>query len=747
MVKNLVIVESPAKARTITKFLGSEYTVKASMGHIRDLPKSKMGIDTEKDFTPKYGVAKDKLKIVRELKSDLGGETILWIATDEDREGEAIGWHLLEALGVKDEERVRRIVFHEITKGAIEEAVKKPRKIDHNLVDAQQARRVLDRLVGYELSPLLWKKIRYGLSAGRVQSVAVRLVVEREREIKAFKAEEFWKIIGLFKPDKAEEEDQFKALLTKKADKKFKIENQKDAQSVLDDLKEADYQVKSIEEKELKRSPAPPFITSTLQQEAARKLRFSVKKTMVLAQQLYEGVEIASGTTGLITYMRTDSVNLAATALKDAREVILDKYGEKFALDKPRYYKSKKGAQEAHEAIRPTHLNLRPTEVKQYLDKDQYALYRLIWQRTLACQMAEALINKVKVGVEAVGKDYLFETEGETIKFPGFIKVYVEGVDQVTEEEEEEEEEGKLPVLKEGQALDCDGLESKQCFTKPPARYTEASLVKKLEAEGIGRPSTYAPTISTIVARGYVEKDGRQLKATDTAEVVTDVLIEHFPKIVDLKFTATMEEDLDEIAEGKKEWTPVIREFYEPFHENVTEKDKTLQKQDIVNEESDKVCDKCGKKMVIKLGRYGKFLSCSDYPKCKNAQPLEKKGEEKDDITKDLERKLAGKKCDKCGEPMEIKKGKYGEFLGCTGYPDCKNMKPLVKFTGVKCTQCDGGQLVERRTRKGGRIFYGCNKFPKCKMATWDKPLKEPCKKCGGLMVEKKGEPKCVTCG
>lgn len=759
MVKNLVIVESPAKAKTIEKFLGKDFVVKASMGHVRDLPKSQMGIDTEKDFEPKYGVAKDKLKVVRELKDKLGGDTVLWLATDEDREGESIAWHLLQALKIKDEDKVKRIVFHEITKEAIQKAVKNPRKIDQSLVNAQQARRVLDRLVGYELSPLLWKKIRYGLSAGRVQSSAVRLVVEREREIKAFKVDEFWKVIGQFQPEEGQEGDIFAALLTKKGDKKLKLENEKETKQVLKELEGASYKVKSVEEKEVKRNPAPPFTTSTLQQEAARKLRFSVKKTMVVAQQLYEGVDVGTGRVGLITYMRTDSVNLAASALNEAKEVVLDKYGKEYALEKPRFYKSKKGAQEAHEAIRPTLLSRAPMEMKQYLEKDQYALYRLIWQRTLACQMAEARIDKVKVAVAAEVIDsrsgsrstlpvendrYVFEAVGETVAFDGFMKVYVEGVDQVKDEEEGEDE-GKIPRLKAEQALDLKKLESKQCFTKPPARYTEASLVKKLEAEGIGRPSTYAPTISTIMMRGYVEKEERCLKPTDTAEVVTDVLVEHFSQVVDLKFTARMEEALDEIAEGKKEWTPVVREFYEPFHDNVQEKDKTLEKKDIVNEKTDKICEKCGAKMVIKLGKYGKFLSCSNYPECKHAQPLE--GEKKDEAAKELARKLTGKKCDKCGKPMEVKKGKYGEFLGCSGYPDCKNIKPLVKFMGVKCTKCETGQLVERRTRKGGRIFYGCNKFPKCKMATWDKPLKEPCKKCGGLMVEKKDVQKCVECG
>ncbi|HLG26085.1 MAG TPA: type I DNA topoisomerase [Candidatus Gracilibacteria bacterium] len=726
MADQLVIVESPAKAKTISRFLGKNFVVRASMGHVRDLPKSQIGIDVKHDFEPTYMVPVEKKKVIGELKTLIKKDTKLYIATDEDREGEAIGWHLLEALNVDPKKRdVKRIVFHEITEGAIKGALEHPRDLDMDLVNAQQARRVLDRLVGYELSPLLWKKIRYGLSAGRVQSVAVRLIVEREREIRAFKPDEYWSVVGEFLKGM----EMFEAHLTKISGKEIKLENEKDTNKVLKDLEGASYEVTSVEEKEVKRKPAPPFITSTLQQEASRKLGFSVKRTMMIAQQLYEGVELGEGSVGLITYMRTDSVNLSETALKQAREVISNSFGKEYALDAPRYYKGRKGAQEAHEAIRPVDLSIKPDDVKTYLDKDQYRLYELVWKRMLACQMAEARLKAVGVDITPAkdGKslDYTFRATGQTIEFPGFIRVYVEDYDHP--EESENDKEKLLPKLEEGDSLKLNkDLTPNQHFTKPPPRYTEASLVKKLESEGIGRPSTYAPTISTIMTRGYVERENKQLKPTDLAEVVTDMLVEHFPHIVDYKFTAEMEEKLDLIAEGKKEWVPVINEFYTPFHKTVAEKTNSLKKEDIVNlEKTDEKCEKCGSPMIVKLGRFGKFLSCSNYPECKIAKPLPGHGQpvpEKTEADKELERKLAGKKCDKCGEPMEVKTGRYGQFLGCSGYPKCKNIQAIVKLIGVKCPECKEGQLVERRTRKGGRLFYGCNRFPKCKYATWEKP-------------------------
>lgn len=761
MAKNLVIVESPAKAKTISRFLGKDYKVLASMGHVRDLPKSKMGIDTEGDFEPTYSVSADKKKVVKQLQDELKKAGVLWLATDEDREGEAIGWHLLKALKVDEKKTpVKRIVFHEITESAIKAALANPRTVDMNIVDAQQARRVLDRLVGYELSPLLWKKIRYGLSAGRVQSVAVRLVVEREREILAFKPEEYWSVKGLFeKQDKKMriEDRAFEAELSKYNGKKWAVNNEKDAMKTLADLKGATYKVAEVEEKQAKRSPAPPFITSTLQQEASRKLNFSVKKTMMVAQQLYEGVDVGSGETGLITYMRTDSVNLANEALATAKKVIEKEFGKEFALSEPRKYKGRKSAQEAHEAIRPVDFTLRPVDIKKYLEKDQYRLYELIWKRAIACQMQEAILNKVGVDIaaEVGGKDsgYTFRATGQTIQFAGFMEVYMEGRDHEEEEAADGEKDGEklLPKLVKGEDVKLDKLVDTQHFTKPPARYTEASLIKKLESEGIGRPSTYAPTITTVMTRGYVEKEAKALKPTDLAMVVTDVLVENFSDIVDYKFTAEMEDHLDRVEEGKVKWVPMIRDFYKAFHENILEKDKTLQKSDIVNEESDEICDKCGSKMVIKLGRFGKFLSCSNYPECKNAKPIEGsdqalKQAETSEAVEELKKKFHDKKCEKCGALMEVKTGRFGPFLGCSGYPTCKNIEAISVSSGVKCPKCGEGELIERRTKKGGRVFWGCNKFPKCKTATWNKPV-DICKKCGGLrVVDKESNTVCMDC-
>ncbi|MFC1810918.1 type I DNA topoisomerase, partial [Patescibacteria group bacterium] len=662
MADNLVIVESPAKAKTIKQYLGKDFDVEASMGHVRDLPKSKMGIDTEKDFDPSYMVPADKKKTITNLKKKIKSDTKIWIATDEDREGEAIGWHLLKALKVDNKKHeVKRIVFHEITKSAILKSIENPREINDDLVDAQQARRILDRLVGYELSPLLWKKIRYGLSAGRVQSVAVRLIVEREREIEAFKPEEFWKLLGNFIGN---EKKEFEAHLSKINGKKQEVDNKKDADKILKDLKGADYKVAKVEEKKAKRNPAPPFITSTLQQEASRKLGFSVKKTMVIAQQLYEGVETAKGQKGLITYMRTDSFNLSGQAISQAQKVITNEYGKEYVAEKARVYKKAKGAQEAHEAIRPTNLEHTPDSLQKQLSKDQFRLYELIWKRTIACQMKTAILNQVKAQIEA--KDYIFDATGQTIDFAGFMKVYVEDEDEDDDPNAEKDEakakkhEKFLPKLKEGEALDCKNLDATQHFTQPPHRYTEAALVKKLESEGIGRPSTYAPTISTIQTRGYIEKEGKALKPTDTGSVVTDFLVKHFPDIIDYKFTAEMEEDLDMIAHGKKEWVPLIKQFYDPFHETIIDKEKTVKKSDVVNEETDEVCDQCKAPMVIKLGRFGKFLSCSNYPECKNAKPIVKPGEENKEkeelkIDPELAKKLKDKKCEKCGSPMNIK--------------------------------------------------------------------------------------------
>lgn len=614
MADNLVIVESPAKAKTISKFLGNKYRVRASMGHVRDLPKSKFGIDVEKHFKPTYVVPTDKKKTISQLKSYLGKNTNLYIATDEDREGEAIGWHLLQALGVDPKKTdVKRIVFHEITESAIQNAIENPREIDQHLVDAQQARRVLDRIVGYELSPLLWKKVRYGLSAGRVQSVAVRLVVERERQILDFKPDEYWSITA----NLLKEKEEFQAALTKYEGKELKVTNEKESKKVLKDLEGAEYEVTKVEEKQVTRRPAPPFITSTLQQEASRKLGFSVKRTMMVAQQLYEGVKHGKGHGGLITYMRTDSVNLAAQALHQAQDVITAEFGKEYALPKPRLYKGKKGAQEAHEAIRPVDLSIKPDDVKNYLEKDQYRLYELIWKRTLACQMAEAKLRALGVDItpSVKGKDtgYTFRATGQTVEFPGFIRVYTEDFDDPSEGPSHAEK--YLPPLEEGDNVKLKKIDPVQHFTKPPARYTEASLVKKLESEGIGRPSTYAPTISTVMNRGYIEKEGKQLRPTDLAFLVTDILVKHFPDIIDYKFTAEMEESLDDIADGKKKWEPVIEDFYGPFHKNVEKKEKGIKKDDIMKERVIGKDPKTKMEVVAMHGRFGPFVQLGKYTK------------------------------------------------------------------------------------------------------------------------------------
>jgi len=706
MSKTLVIVESPTKAKTISRFLGRDFDVTSSMGHIRDLPSSKLGVDVEKDFEPKYVVPPKAKKTVTELKKKAKNAGEIILATDEDREGEAIAWHLLSALDIKADQ-AKRIVFHEITKPAIKEALEHPRKIDEHLVDAQQARRVLDRLVGYELSPFLWKKVMRGLSAGRVQSVAVRLIVERENEIKKFKADEYWNILANFEPTSGEKK-AFQARLVKigdKALKKLEIKNEAQAKGILKDLEGQNYQVSEITKKEVRRNPAAPFTTSTLQQECARKFGYSAKQTMMIAQQLYEGIEIGEeGATGLITYMRTDSVNLADEALGKIKSTIEQQFGEEYTLPQARKYKTKsKGAQEAHEAIRPTDASRDPETLKAHLDAKQLKIYSLIWKRTLATQMPEAIIDHTKVDIITGDKKHTFRATGQVIKFEGFLRAYEEGTD---EKAEEEELAGILPEMKEEDKLKLLELLPKQSFTQPPPRYTDASLIKALEEHGIGRPSTYAPTISTIIARKYVEKIEKKFHPTEIGVTVNDMLTKHFPRIVDIEFTAKMENDLDDVAEGKIGWRPMIKEFYEPFKKNLEEKTESVEKH---VEETDEKCPTCGKPMVIKYGRFGKFMACSDYPDCKTTKPLpeeEKKEEELAEKTKD-------EKCPICGKPMAVKRGKWGYFLGCTDYPTCKGIKKIENKTGVKCPKCGQGDVVQKKNRRG-TFFYACNRYPDC---------------------------------
>jgi DNA topoisomerase-1 len=704
----LVIVESPTKARTISRFLGKDFKIESSYGHIRDLPEREMGVDIENNFEPTYVIPPKAKKRVALLKKLATTAPEIILATDEDREGEAISWHLTQALGLGNQ-KLSRIVFHEITKSAIENALKNPRGIDTNLVDAQQARRILDRLVGYELSPFLWKKIKRGLSAGRVQSVALRLIVEREREIERFKPEEYWTVEAELKKQSDPETKKFIARLAEidgKPVKKFDIKSQAEADQIVKTLQGAKYQVSAVVQKETRRFPAAPFTTSTLQQEAARKLGLSAKQTMMQAQELYE--------TGYITYMRTDSVNLAEQALRQAREVIKEKFGPDYALATPRRYKTKsKGAQEAHEAIRPTDLSKNPETLAGTLDDLQAKLYELIWKRTLASQMPEAIFDQTSVDIKA-GPNHIFRATGQVLKFDGFIKVYTEGRD---EKDEEELTEGGLPKLILQEILNLLELGGKQHFTEPPPRFTDASLVKALEEYGIGRPSTYAPTISTILERGYVERKARKFYPTEIGTVVNDLLVENFPIIMDYEFTAKMENELDEIAEGKLAWQPVIKEFYDPFHKNLMEKQKTVEKQ---VEQTDIPCPECGKPMVKKFGRFGQFLACSDYPKCKGTKPLP----EEEAVQKKLEAENSGKVCSECGQgELIVRRGKFGYFLGCNRYPKCRYIERIEKKTGVTCPECGQGELVEKRTRKG-RTFWGCNRYPECKYATWENPQK-----------------------
>lgn len=714
---NLVIVESPAKAKTIEKYLGKDYKVLASFGHVRDLPKKELGVDVASNYQPSYEIPSDSKKIVSALKKEQAKAKDIYLATDLDREGEAISWHILKALKLReDDKNVKRITFSEITSSALKKAIQNPRKIDMNLVDAQQARRVLDRLVGYKLSPLLWKKVKSGLSAGRVQSVAVRLVVEKEREINGFKPEEFWVIAVIL--SKKQEELKFKAYLVEedgKPVKKLDIKTEKDAKRIEKALQDAKYKVLSVEKNETLRNPSAPFTTSTLQMESSRKLGVSVKQTMMLAQRLYEA--------GKITYMRTDSTNLSEEAIREIRKVVEKEYGAKYLPESALKYASKKRAQEAHEAIRPTHFS----ERKVSEDSREQRLYDLIWKRAVASQMAPAKIEVVEVRIAAQIKEKLvFLARGESTKFDGFIKVYTEGRD-----DEVEEEKATIPELVKDEILDFHQFEKIRKFTEPPKRYTEATLVKKLESLGIGRPSTYAPTMSTIQDRGYVRLEDKRFFPEEIANIVTDLLVEHFPKVIDYKFTAHMEDEFDEIAEGKIKWQEVIDEFYQPFAENLKEKNKELDKKDIVPiKEIGEKCPECKKPLVERFGRFGKFIACSDYPNCKYSRPLENKKEIKNAVVADDDGNITkvseveGEKCEKCGGKMKLKEGRFGKFLACENYPKCKNTKTIVTDTKVKCPDCGEGTIIERRTKRG-RIFWGCSRYPKCKYATWNDPNKK----------------------
>ena len=689
MAKDLVIVESPAKARTVGRFLGGKYLAKASMGHVRDLPRGKMGVTIDEDgFHPTYATMEDKRKVVSELAKASKEAGLVYLATDPDREGEAISWHLIHAAKI-DESKVRRVVFHEITKNAIQEAFDNPRTLDENLIDAQQARRILDRLVGYRLSPVLWGKVRRGLSAGSVQSVALRLVVDREREITAFVPREYWTIdAALAKSAEIGGGATFEAGLHSIKGKRGRVQipNEEAARGITSDLEGAAYEVSSVRKRETRRRPAAPFITSTLQQEASRKLRFTAGRTMRVAQQLYEGLNIGDeGSVGLITYMRTDSTNVAASALGEANRYIRSRFGPEYAPDKPRYYRKKvKGAQEAHEAIRPTSIARTPDSVRPHLSSEQFRLYDLVWKRMLSSQMNDALFDSTTVDIAADGRSattYLLRVAGAVLKFPGFRVLYIEDRDDDAEGDDKEVATA-LPVLEKGDRLDCRGLKPDQHFTQPPPRYSEATLIRALEEQGIGRPSTYAPIIATIMDRDYVRRERGRFKPSKLGMAVTDLLTMHFPDVMDVGFTARIEEELDDIASGERQWTPVLREFYEPF-DRATER---------AMKEAERV-------------------------------PREKIDEETDES------------CEKCERPMVIKSGRFGRFLSCSGFPECRNSKPLLQRVGVACPKC-GGDLVQRKGRgRGGRTFYGCANYPACDFAVNRRPVPEPCPECSGLLL------------
>ncbi len=738
MAKNLVIVESPAKSRTLTRFLGKGFQILSTVGHIVDLPKSKIGVDPENDFQPAYTTIKGKEKVLAELRKAAKTADTVYLAPDPDREGEAIAWHVANKLSDKSKAKFVRVTFNEITKSAVNEAIKNPREIDLDLVNAQQARRVLDRLVGYMVSPFLWKTVARNLSAGRVQSVTLRLVCEREEEIKAFKSEEYWKIKANLANQAAE---KFQANLLKidnetvvkageKGKNKVVIGSKKEANAIQAELKKQTFVVKDIRKTERIRRPSAPFITSTLQQEAAKAYGFSPKQTMSTAQKLYEGIEIGKrGPVGLITYMRTDSTRVSAEALSGVRQYIHDQYGDKYLPSKPNFFAKGKAAQDAHEAIRPTYLDLPPEVVKKNLTPQQFKLYKLIWNRFVASQMRKAKYDVETVDIEA-GK-YLFRASAQKLKFAGFLKVY--------HEEKEPDENGNgdngaesLPDLTKDEKLKLLKLEPTQSFTKPPARYSESMLVKRLEADGIGRPSTYATIISTLKDRKYVELLEKKLHPTDLGIAVSKILVKHFPDLFNVTFTASMEKELDLIEEGKDDWVKVMREFYEPFVATINDlKGKESEIKASMVEKTDQKCDKCSLPMVIKWGRNGRFLACSGWPECRSTRPLpEEEAKSKTD-----------QKCEKCGSDMVIKTGRFGRFMACSAYPDCKNTKPIT--LGIKCPKPDCGGDILEKTTKTKRTFYGCTKYPKCDFASWDKPVNKPCPVCKhAYMVQKTSKVK-----
>lgn len=726
---NLVIVESPAKSKTIEKYLGKDFAVLASYGHVRDLIPKEGAVDTDHNFDMKYQMIERNERHVQAIAKALKKADTLYLATDPDREGEAISWHLVELLKAKGKlknKTVYRVVFNEITKKAVNDAIANPRELSHDLIDAQQARRALDYLVGFNLSPLLWKKIRRGLSAGRVQSPALRMIVERELEIEAFKAEEFWTI----EADTEKDNQPFSAKLSHfEGEKleKFSITNEGDANKTEQALQTAGTNgllIAKVEKKQRRRNPAPPFTTSTLQQEAARKLGFTTQRTMRVAQQLYEGVDVGEGTVGLITYMRTDSVNLANEALEGFRAFIAERYGNDQLPKEARRFKTKaKNAQEAHEAIRPTAVERSPQEIKNHLSKDQARLYELIWKRAVACQMIHATIHTVAADLQC-GEGNIFRATGSTIAKPGFMAVYLEGKDDAAKGDGDEK---MLPPLIEGETVALKAIRPEQHFTEPPPRYGEASLVKALEEHGIGRPSTYASIISTLQDREYVTLEKKRFQPTDVGRVVNKFLTDYFTRYVDYDFTAKLEDELDAVSRGEEDWVPLLQKFWGPFKERIDHTQENVKRSDVTHEALDEKCPKCGEQLSIRLGRHGRFIGCTNYPTCDYTRDLNGNGEEREEPEV-----VEGRKCPECGSDLVIKKGRYGKFIGCSGYPKCRFIEPLDKpeDTGVSCPKCHKGTLLKRKSRRG-KIFYSCSTYPDCDYAIWNQPVAEPCPKCG----------------
>ena len=740
MAKNLVIVESPAKAKTIGKYLGRDYQVKASVGHIMDLPKNKLGVDVQNGFAAEYHVIQGKAKVVEELRKAAKDKEYIYLASDPDREGEAIAWHIAEKLDKKGK-RVRRLLLNEITKKAVQEAVKRPAELNRDLYESQIARRVLDRLVGYKISPLLWKKVRRGLSAGRVQSVTVRIITEREREIQAFVAEEYWSIIanleGKIPP-------AFEARLAKVGDKRldnktFRIANETEAKEILAHLEGAEWTVAKVEKRDRRRNPAPPFITSRLQQEASRKLGYSPARTMGVAQRLYMGVDLGDeGSVGLITYMRTDSPRISPEMTTAARTYINDTYGNSYVPERPNVYRSAKTAQEAHEAIRPTSLEYTPERVAPYLSREELNLYTLIWNRFLASQMAPALFEQTSVDITA--NDCTFRATGQVLRFDGFLRIYMEGKDDKTSDEDDDAE-TQLPPLSDGDLLRLLQLTPNQHFTQPPPRFTQATLIKELEEKGIGRPSTYASIMETILNKEYVQEDEqRRLRPTQLGMLVNDLLVGSFPDVLNVEFTAGMEVVLDQIEDGQEDWRRAIERFYLPFSADLERADKEMRDVKGSGEPTDIPCTECADgKMTIRWGRNGEFLACSNYPQCKSTRNFTR-DEHGQIVPQEKEQMLTNEICEKCGKPMQVRFSRYGKFLGCSGYPECTNIrkpgKP-VRSLGVPCPECHEGDLLQKWSRRG-KVFYSCSRYPKCTFALWDRPVAEPCPRCQAPFVVEK---------